>query len=421
MRVGLISGEYPPMEGGIGDYTRALAQALAPLGPEVQVLTSRRAAPRRERASPGPGDGPGVVVHPIVAGWGFASWRVLRAWIREARPHILHLQYQTAAFGMHPAINLWPLALRFLPSRPAFITTFHDLRLPYLFPKAGPLRSGVNRWLALGSDAVVASNAQDALRLAAWGVGSQRLAIIPLGNAIPVAPPLGYRREAWRGRLGVGPGEALLCFFGFMNSSKGLEDLLHALRRTVDRGLACKLLLLGASVGEVDPSNVTYRRQMQGLIEALGLGERVLWTGHLPAAEVSAGLLAADLCVLPFRDGGSYRRTSLITVLAHGCPLITTLLPHQDGPGRSAPRSTEEEGLLPPPLRHGEHCLLVPPRAPEALALALEELASSAQLRGQLSQGARALAEHFAWERVAPRTLRLYERVLGAAEAGFHG
>ena len=40
-------------------------------------------------------------------------------------------------------------------------TTFHDLRPPYLFPKAGPLRDYVTHRLARASDAVIGTNGSD--------------------------------------------------------------------------------------------------------------------------------------------------------------------------------------------------------------------------------------------------------------------
>jgi hypothetical protein len=40
LRVLMISGEYPPMEGGVADFTALLSGALAGLGCQVAVLTS---------------------------------------------------------------------------------------------------------------------------------------------------------------------------------------------------------------------------------------------------------------------------------------------------------------------------------------------------------------------------------------------
>ncbi len=40
MRILLVTGEYPPMQGGVGDYTRELSRALSVFGADVHILTS---------------------------------------------------------------------------------------------------------------------------------------------------------------------------------------------------------------------------------------------------------------------------------------------------------------------------------------------------------------------------------------------
>ena len=45
MRILLITGEFPPMQGGVGDYTREIGLALCELGCEVHVATSSQAGP----------------------------------------------------------------------------------------------------------------------------------------------------------------------------------------------------------------------------------------------------------------------------------------------------------------------------------------------------------------------------------------
>ena len=41
MRVCLVTGEFPPQQGGVGDYTAELSKALAGLGVEPHVITSQ--------------------------------------------------------------------------------------------------------------------------------------------------------------------------------------------------------------------------------------------------------------------------------------------------------------------------------------------------------------------------------------------
>ncbi|MBI4493199.1 MAG: glycogen/starch synthase, partial [Chloroflexi bacterium] len=36
----MVSGEYPPRAGGVGDYTALLVEHLAELGVEVRVITT---------------------------------------------------------------------------------------------------------------------------------------------------------------------------------------------------------------------------------------------------------------------------------------------------------------------------------------------------------------------------------------------
>lgn len=380
LRVLLISGEYPPMEGGVADFTRILGEELARQGAEVHVLTARRGA----------GEGQGAVqVYPWLDSWSFRPlYGAVRRLLRILRPAVINIQYQAAAYGLHPAINLLPWVV---PT--PVVATFHDLLVPYLFPKAGPLRWGANLALARGAAAVIVTNAQDRERLAGYP-WLKRLEQIPIGSNIPYALPADYEREAWRARWGIPPEALVLCYFGFLNASKGGEDLIAALDALHRAGYNVYLLMIGGAVGASDPTNREYLARVRAAIAGRGLDRRVIWTGHLPPAEVSASLCSADLCVLPYRDGASFRRGSFMAALAHGLAIVTT-----------------QPQVSLPELIHGENVWLVPPADPEALAAALIRLAHDAPLRGHLGAGARALAQEFAWERIAARTLEVYRAV----------
>ena len=95
-----VTGEYPPMVGGVGRFTAELAQALQAGGAQVAVLTDAQVP-----ASSGPD---AVRVLAQRGGWG---WRLLRdvpVCARAVGADWVHVQYQTAAYGMHPAINALP-------------------------------------------------------------------------------------------------------------------------------------------------------------------------------------------------------------------------------------------------------------------------------------------------------------------------
>ncbi|HSN77929.1 MAG TPA: glycosyltransferase family 4 protein [Anaerolineae bacterium] len=388
MRVLFVTGEYPPMQGGVGDYTWSLGRALTALGVDVHVLTSYEAGPSH-LTPPGAG-----VVYPDIHSWRWGLAGQVRRLAAEIQPDVLHIQYQSAAFDLHPAINLLPRSLHKSAWPRRVAATFHDLRTPYIFPKAGPLRWRANLELATRSDAVIATNAEDLARLREVQELAGKLHEAPIGANIQPDPPEGFQRDAQRARWGAGPDDLLLCYFGFLNESKGGEELMLALARLVASGISARLLMVGGQVGASDPTNQAYLRRVQALLDERGLSERVRWTGFTPAAEVSANLFAADIAMLPYRDGASFRRGSLMAAIAHAMPVIST-----------------EPVVTIPDLRHGENIWLAPARSPDALAEAAAHLWREPALRRQLSQGARQLAGQFTWDAIAERHIEIYREL----------
>jgi len=434
LKVCFLTGEYPPMQGGVADHTAILARHLVDLGVEVGVLTSRKCqlGESAEGQITNPQFPiPNLQIHPVITGWGPGCWRQIGRFLEEHRPDVLHIQYQAAAFDLGGWINWLPWWLRRRRNRPRVVVTFHDLRVPYLFPKAGPLRRRSILALARHSDAVIVTNAEDEQTLRqSLGLGESRargiggsgnqevrspnfllptpysllptpLTLIPLGSNVEPEPPADYDRRRWRAQLGVKDDTPLLAYFGFLNQSKGGEELIRALDRLVHRGYDARLLMIGGQVGDVDPTNRAYADRVRSLIRARGLAERVHWTGHISAAEVSANLLATDVVVMPYRDGVSFRRTTFIAALRHGRPVVTT-----------RPTVPLAE------LRHGENVLLVPPGDADALAEAVARLADDPVLRARLSAGAEALGQQFDWSEIARQTLAVYRHTLLAGSRG---
>ncbi|MFO7741698.1 MAG: glycosyltransferase family 4 protein [Anaerolineae bacterium] len=381
MRIGLITGEYPPDRGGVGDFTAQLGHALAALGHQAHIITSQ--SPSGEI----PDGAADVAVHRVVQGWGWRCWGQVIRLAEDLALDVLDVQYQAAAYGMHPAINVVPQPQRC----PPVVATFHDLKVPYLFPKAGPLRWWVVRMLARRAAAVVVTNREDFLRLKEE-IDPRKLNLIPIGSNIPVSPPAGYDRDAERARWGLESDDVLLGYFGFLNQSKGGEELIRALEILVKRGLPAHLLRIGGQVGSSDPTNRRYAERVERLIAERGLAGRVHRTGYASPAQVSAALLATDVCVLPYRDGVSFRRGSLLACLAHGRAVVTT-----------------RPGVPLPEIEDGGNMVLVAPDDAEELADSVEQVSSDPGLRTQLERGAEALAAGFTWERIARRTAAMFE------------
>lgn len=404
----MVTPEYPPMQGGVGDYTSHLSSALRQLGCEVEVVTSVKAKSLGN-------DNEGVFdsVLPAVDKWTFSSWSAILRVVSRFNPDVLHIQYQTGGYHMHPAINLLPMRLRLSQSRPRLVVTFHDLKEPYLFPKAGSIRQLPAQLLAGLSDAAVATNPEDYERLskesavgrfvraAARLVEKVKVLAVPIGSNIPNAPPPGFDRERWRHRLGIELGEVLLVYFGFLNESKGIDVLLEAFSGLHKMGLKARLMMAGGSFGDSDPTNLAYGQRIKALVEGSDLRSSVIWTGFTSRGEVSANLLASDICVLPFNEGASLRHGSLMAAIEHELPIVTTTT-GSTAKRRHHPEFPQLDGAV----------KLVPPRDPEALLSALAELAASPSMRAQLSRSIAGIAPSFNWSAIGKAHTEAYDSIL---------
>ncbi|MCB0157591.1 MAG: glycosyltransferase family 4 protein [Caldilineaceae bacterium] len=382
MHVAFVTGEYPPMEGGVGAYTRALAQALAAQGVRVSVITSLLGAPDDGM----PDDG--VAVHPVVDGWGWSMIGRVRARAGELDVDWLHVQYQTAAFNMHPAINVAPIWWRRAGVHVAW--TYHDLRVPYLFPKAGErLRHRVTTLPARTADLTVVTNEGDRLGLQNQPV--RRLERIAIGSNITGVTLTPAERAARRQQHGYGAADQVIGYFGFLNRSKGGLTLIRTLDRLVATHPHVKLLMIGERVGASDPSNFAYLQEVEALIAARGLEARVQWTGRQSDAEVAADLNACDVLLMPYEDGASLRRGTLMAGLVNGCAIVTT---------------TPQSPL--PELAMERDVMYVAPANDEAAARAVARVLDNPWLAETLRTNARARARLFTWKGIAAAHVAAY-------------
>jgi glycosyltransferase involved in cell wall biosynthesis len=373
MHIAIVAGEYPPLQGGLGAYTREIARALVATGNQVTVYTrSVPEAVAEERAG-------GVHVLRDMPDWNWSTLGRVGRFIQAYQPDVLNLQYQAAAYQMHPAINLLP---RWFARRLPVVVTFHDLKVPYLFPKAGPLRRLAILDMARQARATIVTNVEDRATLQQAHI--RNLAMIPIGSNITPVPLTGFERSSWLRARGIPATSRLVGYFGFMNESKGGETLVRALAQLHAQGLDVTLLLIGGQTGASDPTNVAYASFIMRLAEELQVSRNIALTGFLDDRGVGEALAACDCMALPYRDGASFRRGTLMAALAHGCVTVTT-----------RPRVSVPE------LQHGQNVLLVPPDDPPALADAIHQALLDAPLRGRLRAGSVQLSTLFGWDRIA--------------------
>lgn len=371
MRIGLITGEYPPLQGGIAAYTDILSRRLSQHGHDIFVFSNNQAESQS----------PDIHLSNTITKWNLGTNRVINNWAKENHLDIVNLQFQTAAFDMSAWIHFMPDML----DKP-FVTTFHDLRFPYLFPKAGKLRDWIVMHLVKTSDAVIVTNHEDLERVS--HLSSQ---MIPIGSNIPFDNIVDY--ETWRHKIKIAKGDFLLAHFGFINHSKGIDTLLRAIASLNDPTI--KLLMIGGRTGASDPTNIAYSQTIDKLIKKLDIESQVIWTGYVEDHEVSAYLQSADIVTLPFRDGASFRRGSLMAAIEQACPIITT------------------QPALSIPEFNNDNMMLIKPDNPAKLADTINQLRQSPEKCEQLRQSMVSLRQYFDWDTIAKDTLAFFEQAIG--------
>ncbi len=375
LRVDIVCGTYPPDRCGVADYTRRLCAGLRDLGVDARVVTTCGLDAHAD---------PAVPADCLAKDWGVRSAFALARNLAEREPDIVHIQFPAYRYHGHWGIHVLPalMSRRGVP----VITTLHEYCMA---PWGGRLKQLLNVGF---SRRVIVTNAQDRELIGRW-MTQERLDLIPIGSNIPLTGTREHGKEMLHS-LGVPAGNDVALFFGFVRPGKGVETLLRAC------AAAMRARSLSVTVVCPDPE-VSYRKSLQDLMEGLGIASDVFWAGYREGREASSLLLASDVVVLPFEDGATMRRGSLLAALTHGRPVVTTR-------SRATPRE----------FRHGVNMMLARPGNHQELAQYLRAVLEDATLREQVTAGARELGRAFDWRRICAATVAVYERTLEEGHLG---
>ena len=299
MRIGLLSGAYPPAVDGIGDYTYLLARELA-RHHEVTVFTGiqRSYTPDEKVSLVGvfdPARPAGIMNLPAAI---------------AAGPPLDRLVVQYNPFGFGPrGFNPWlPLALSRLRKQVHLSLMFHETYVPcetaaqagmrlwqvpqfyFLSRMAASLYVSCSRWLP----AIRRTAGREAVHL-------------PVGSNIARS---NLSRDEARRRLGIGSRALVLGVFGSAHPSRLLDWICGAAKKAASGAPETVLVYIGADGEALRP--------------LLGPEIRFLDRGLLPGDVVGDSLMAADLLLAPFVDGLSTRRGSVVAAFQHGIPVVST-------------------------------------------------------------------------------------------------
>ena len=290
----------------------------------------------------------------------------LRAFIKRERVDIVH------AHTAH-AVALGALATLSLSVRPPLVVArrvdFH-------------LRRNVGtRWKYRRADAVIAVSRAVAEILVADGVDRARVTVVPDGTDVhrEVRPAASETLVA----LGVPRGAPLVVQVAQLVGHKDPLTFVRAVAAAVKRVPGLHALLVGDG---------PLREQVEDAIREQRLSDRLHLAGYRTDAD--ALLAAADVVALSSREEGM--GSVLLDALLIGKPIAAT-----------------RAGGIPDVIDDGVTGLLAPVGDPAVLGVRIATLLEDRVLAARLAAAARARVAEFSVERMADRTLAVYERVLG--------
>ncbi len=374
LRVAILCPDYPPSsrEGGISHYTQCLANHLSKRGVKIWIITNEEYS--------GNGFDGDIQVLKFADDWNRPVVKKMVTELRAKSIDMVNVQYSPSLYSTGFKLA-WPYLSKQFISTVSFHTLWGGSKL--------------NRWFALrllqSADALVATNSEIIYLLENYLPSFLRKTyFIPISAGIEPSdfpdPP-----NEIAAKYRIDRGRPLIAYFGMVYPGKGFDLLFQTLRVLLDQfRFDFQIAFIGGGVSDLPG----YRDEQEKQGSKFGIGDRSVWTGKIPPAEVSALLSMSELVFLPFDSGVSDRRSSLWAALAHGKATVTT----------------------PPvvPIRYfqnGENMLWPLEVKPQTLAEAVYQVHSSSSLRRELEKGAQALASQFSWRQIAQDTDLVFRKI----------
>jgi len=317
-RWSILTCEYPPDCGGVGDYTAQVAAALVAAGDSVTVFCPPRSIPSGRTLQPGV-DSAGVELVVLDDAYGPGSRRTLDTRLSGA-PSTILVQYVPTGFGLRGANIPW---CRWLLDRarrhgadvhvmvhePYFEFTWNPLRQNAL---AVAERVMVKLLLRAASRVYVSTDAWRAYLAPHAPAGSRPAITLPIPSAIPRSTRAADIAERRRQILGTSANQ-LVGHFGTFGSA--LVPMLAAVLPAILGRGSCAAVCVGSGSDEFARSLCDGVPMLRG---------RLHGTGRVSAADAAILLSACDLLLQPYPDGVTTRRTSVMAGLVNSRAVVAT-------------------------------------------------------------------------------------------------
>lgn len=334
-------GPVFPYRGGIAHFTTMLAKQLMDTGLEVQVISFKKQYPAW--LYPGESDkdhSPERLKVPAeysLSPLNPFTWRNTLRSIRNFQPEQVILPWWVTFWGPAFSHIIAGLKRSQIPVSMLIHNTMpHEARFMDKFLARRAL-SGADRYI------VMTQKEKARLESLLPGVQNIQIAPLPIYNAFKANQ---QPRDEIRQSLGLSESAPVILFFGFVRPYKGVDILIEAFSRLVNKINSAQLLI----VGEFWHDKAYY----QSMIKELGLKDQVhIHDKYIPDDSVARYFKAVDAFAAPYVGGT--QSAALKTALGFGLPSVATEI-IEDNFLRTIP----------------DRCQIVPTGNPQALADALE-------------------------------------------------
>jgi glycosyltransferase involved in cell wall biosynthesis len=372
---------YRPHYSGLTIYTERQARALAARGHQVTVLTSRfdPSLPAREQIDGVTIIRPWVlmrlskgVIMPEIPLW---AWRL----VRQADVVNAHVPQPDAA--------LIALVGRLL-KKPVVLTYHCDLRMPnglvhYLANQLSHLTNYISATLAER----IVTNTRDYAEQSPF-LRRYIDKVHPILPPIELVPVQETELAEFRARFGIRPGQRIIGMAARLATEKGVEYLVQALPKVLERHPEARVLFAGQHEGVLGEE--LYAQKLGPQIQQLG--DHWTFLGVLPAVQWSAFFHVAEVTVLPSINSTESFGMVQVESMTCGTPVVASSLP----------------GVR-QPVRMTGMGLTVPPQDPDSLARALIEVLDQPD---RFLGDSAAVARKFAPEAIAAEYEALYDSLV---------
>jgi len=375
-RVTLV-GTYVPRRCGIATFTADLAEAMAQAAPALDVWVAAM------------NDRPQGYTYPHRVKFELneprrADYRLAADFLNMGRSDVVCIQHEYGIYGGDDGAMVLDLVRRV--RMPVVVTLHTILRDP------SPSQHAILRQLAESADRLVTLSRRGAVFLRdIYGLNESQYTFIPHGiHDVPFVDPNYYKDQ-----FGV-EGKKVILTFGLLSPNKGIEGMIDALPRIVERHPDAVYIVLGAThPGIVARHGEDYRASLLRRAEDRGVGDRIFWHNKfVETDELMEFLGAADVYVTPYLNEAQIVSGTLAYALGAGKATVST------------PYWYAEEML------EAGRGKLVPFQDPDALADAVCGMFDREVDRHAMRKRAYQFTRQMRWSDVAGSYLDLFTRVV---------